>query len=82
MSCSLGTQSPELEDQNREQSEAPITQGEMVSDLLHHLDTQKSTGPDGIHTKVLKELAEVLREPLCIIYQQSWITREVPVDQR
>ena len=34
-SCSQGTQPPELEDRDREQNEAPIIQGEMVSDLLH-----------------------------------------------
>ena len=39
-SCSWGTQPPELEDRDGEQNEAPIIQGEMVSDLLHHLDTQ------------------------------------------
>ncbi|GAB0183480.1 mitochondrial enolase superfamily member 1 [Grus japonensis] len=54
----------------------------MVSDLLHHLDTHKSMGPDGIHPRVLRELAEVLTKPLSIIYQQSWLTREVPVDRR
>ncbi|KFQ84024.1 hypothetical protein N337_09932, partial [Phoenicopterus ruber ruber] len=60
----------------------PIIQGEMVSDLLHHLDTHKSMGPDEIHTRVLRELAEVLTKPLSIIYQQSWLTGEVPVDWR
>ncbi|GAB0183475.1 mitochondrial enolase superfamily member 1 [Grus japonensis] len=54
----------------------------MVSNLLHHLDTHKSMGPDGIHPRVLRELAEVLTKPLSIIYQQSWLTREVPVDWR
>ena len=39
-------------------------------------------GPDGIHPRVLRELAEVLTEPLSIIYQQSWLTGEVPVDWR
>ena len=34
--CSPGTQPPELEDRDGEQNEAPIIQGEMVSDLLHH----------------------------------------------
>ncbi|KAK4827513.1 hypothetical protein QYF61_018839 [Mycteria americana] len=54
----------------------------MVTDLLHHLDTQKPMGPDGIHPRVLRELAEVLTKPLAILYQQSWLTREVPVDWR
>ncbi|KFQ81720.1 hypothetical protein N337_12249, partial [Phoenicopterus ruber ruber] len=60
----------------------PIIQGEMVSDLLHHLDTHKSMGPDGIHPRVPNELAEVLTKPLSIIDQQSWLTGEVPVDWR
>ncbi|KAK4817308.1 hypothetical protein QYF61_009161 [Mycteria americana] len=79
-SCSLGTQPPELEGRDGEQNEAPIIQGEMISDLLHHLDTPKSMGPDKIHPRVLRELAEVLTKPLSIIYQQSWLTGEVPVD--
>ncbi|GAB0179916.1 mitochondrial enolase superfamily member 1 [Grus japonensis] len=54
----------------------------MVSDLLHHLDTHRPMGPDGIHPGVLRELAEVLTKPLSIISQQSWLTREVPVDWR
>ncbi|KFV95512.1 hypothetical protein N327_11824, partial [Fulmarus glacialis] len=45
-------------------------------------DTHKSMGPDGIHPRVLRELAGVLTEPLSILYQQSWLTREVPVDWR
>ncbi|KAK4810310.1 hypothetical protein QYF61_017357 [Mycteria americana] len=39
-------------------------------------------GPDGIHPRVLRELAEVLTKPLSILYQQPWPTREVPVDWR
>ncbi|KAK4813080.1 hypothetical protein QYF61_007582 [Mycteria americana] len=46
-----GTQPPELEDRDGEQNEAPIIQGEMVSDLLHHLDTHRSMGPGGIHPR-------------------------------
>ncbi|GAB0184205.1 mitochondrial enolase superfamily member 1 [Grus japonensis] len=77
-SCPLGAQPPELED--REQNEAPIIQGEMVSNLQHCSDTPKSIGLDGIQPRVLRELAEVFPKPLAIIYQQSWLTREVPVD--
>ncbi|GAB0209271.1 mitochondrial enolase superfamily member 1 [Grus japonensis] len=39
-------------------------------------------GPDGIHPRVLRELAEELAKPLSIIYQQSWLTGEVPDDWR
>ncbi|KAK4818318.1 LOW QUALITY PROTEIN: hypothetical protein QYF61_010780, partial [Mycteria americana] len=81
-SCSEGTQPAELEDRDREQNEAPITHGEMVSDLLHNLDTHRSMGPDGIPPRVLRELVEVLTRPLSIIYQQSWLTGEVPVEWR
>ncbi|KAK4826198.1 hypothetical protein QYF61_006142 [Mycteria americana] len=80
--CSLGTQPLELEDRDGDQNGAPVIQGEMVSDLLHHLDTHKSMGPDEIHPRVLKELADVLTKPLSIIYQQSWLTGEVPADWR
>ncbi|KFQ85762.1 hypothetical protein N337_01423, partial [Phoenicopterus ruber ruber] len=67
---------------DEEQNEAPIIQGEIVSDLLYHLDIHKSMGPDGIHPRVMKELVEVLTKPLSIICQQSWLTGEVPVDWR
>ncbi|KAK4822638.1 hypothetical protein QYF61_018590 [Mycteria americana] len=76
------TQPPELENRDGEQNEAPRIQGEMVSDLLHYLDTHRSMGPDGIHPRVLREVVEVLTKPLSILYQQSWLTGEVPVDWR
>ena len=50
-SCSWGIQPPEMEDRDGEQNEAPIIQGEMVSDLLHHVDTHRSMGLDGIHPR-------------------------------
>ncbi|KFP67467.1 hypothetical protein N322_11493, partial [Cariama cristata] len=59
-----------------------IFQEEAVSDLLLHLDMNKSMGPDGIHSRILKELADVLAKPLFIIYPQSWLTGEVPDDWR
>ena len=78
-SCSQGTQPPDLEDSVGEENEAPIIQGEMVSILLHHLDTQMSMELDGIHPRVVCKLARVLTRPLSISYQQSWRTGEVPV---
>ncbi|KAJ7403893.1 DNA endonuclease RBBP8 [Pitangus sulphuratus] len=58
-SCSQGTQSPALEDRDREQSHAPIIQGEMVSNLLHYFDTHKSMGLDGIHPRIHTCLADL-----------------------
>uniref|UniRef100_A0A8B9BNZ0 Reverse transcriptase domain-containing protein n=1 Tax=Anser brachyrhynchus TaxID=132585 RepID=A0A8B9BNZ0_9AVES len=52
----------------------------MVGDLLQHLDVRKSMGPDGIQLRVLRELVEELAKPLSIIYRQSWLSGEVPVD--
>jgi len=39
-------------------------------------------GPDRIHPRVLKELAEKLATPLSVISQQSWLRGEVPDDWR
>ncbi|GAB0183031.1 hypothetical protein GRJ2_000768400 [Grus japonensis] len=38
--------------------------------------------PDGIHPRILRELVEVFIKPPSIMYQQSWLTGEVPVDWR
>jgi len=60
-----------LEGRGREQNKPPIIQEEAVNDLLCHLDTHKSVGPDGIHPRVPRELAGDLAKSLSIIYQQS-----------
>jgi len=41
-SCFQGTQLPELEDRDRERNVSHIIQAENVSNLLYHLDIQKS----------------------------------------
>ena len=46
------------------------------------LDEYKSLGPDGVHPRVLKELTEVVVEPLSIIFEKSWLSGEVPDDWR
>ncbi|KAF4800774.1 hypothetical protein TURU_040564 [Turdus rufiventris] len=68
---------PGLVDGVREQNGAPVIQEE---ELLSSLDVYKSMGPDGIHPRVMRELADELAQPLSIIYQQSWLTGEVPGD--
>jgi len=39
-------------------------------------------GRNRIHQSVLRELVEELATPPSIIYQQSWLTGEVPDDWR
>ena len=65
---------------NWEQNESLIIHQEIVSDVLKHLDIRNSIWPEGVHLRVLRELAEVLIKTLSIIYQQSWLSGEVPVD--
>ncbi|GAB0190123.1 mitochondrial enolase superfamily member 1 [Grus japonensis] len=52
----------------------------LVWDLLLHLDAYKSMGPNGIHPRVLRELADVIARPLSIIFQRSQESGEVSVD--
>jgi len=81
-SCSLGTQPLALKDRGGEQNGPRIIHDEVVLDLLQKLDTHKSMGPDGLHPRVLRELADVVAKPLSIILQQSWLTGDIPVDRR
>jgi len=53
-----------------------------VRDHLSNVDAHKSMGPDGRHLRVLKELADVVPEPLSIIFERSCRTGEVPEDWR
>ena len=57
-----------------EHTKHPTIQEVTVRDLLLQLDCHKSMGPDEIHPRVLRELAEVIAEPLSIIYQHSLLT--------
>ncbi|KFP28511.1 RNA-directed DNA polymerase from mobile element jockey, partial [Colius striatus] len=55
---------------------------EEVKDLLAKLKVHKSMVPDGMHPRVLRELADLIAKPLSIIFEQAWRTGEVPEDWR
>ena len=53
-----------------------------VLKLLRALRVDKSPGPDGIHPRILRELAETLATPLQILFSASLTRGEVPTQWR
>ncbi|GAB0204351.1 mitochondrial enolase superfamily member 1 [Grus japonensis] len=51
---------------------------ELVCELLQELDPYKLMGPDNIHPRVLRDLADVIVRPLSIIFEKLWRSGNIP----
>ena len=50
----------------------PLVREEVVRECLGNIKVHKSMGPDGVHPRVLRELVEVIAEPLSVVIQRPW----------
>lgn len=74
-----GSQCPELESHDCKNDQLQVDSG-IVGDLLVQLEPYKSVEPDGIHLRILKELADVIAKLLSMIFEWSWESGEVSSD--